>query len=375
MTAYLGPRLLLPLALGLASCGNAAPGDSGARSAAPQTKGDLAVKEVARFDEPWALAFLSEQEALVTERRGKLRLVNLARGTTIEVSGVPAVDYGGQGGLGDVVPSPRFASDGMVYLSWAEAGPRDTRGAVVGRARLVREDGAARLEGLEVIWRQDKTTGRGHYSHRLAFSPDGAWLYIASGDRQKMTPAQDRQSNLGKIVRLRVADPARIEQVSLGHRNILGLAFDGQGTLWEVEHGPKGGDEINRIEAGRNYGWPVVSQGRHYDGTPIPPHSERPDIAAPAMSWTPVIGPGGMTIYRGSMFPDWTGQAIIAGLVSNGLVRVAIDGGTAREVARIDMGERIRAIAEHPDGSIWLLEDGNGGRLLRLSNAGAATAR
>ncbi len=375
MKALSGLRLFLPLALGLASCGNTASADKGAPAASILARDGFAMAEVARFDEPWAMAFLSPGTALVTERRGSLKLVDLAKRSTIAVSGVPAVDYGGQGGLGDVVLSPEYAQNRLVYLSWAEAGPGDTRGAAVGRARLVREGGKARLERLEVIWRQDKTTGRGHYSHRLAFSPDGNWLYIASGDRQKMTPAQDPKSNLGKIVRLSVPDPARVEHVSLGHRNILGLAFDGHGSLWEVEHGPRGGDELNRVEAGRNYGWPVVSQGKHYDGRLIPPHSSRPDMAAPALSWTPVIGPGGMIIYRGSMFPDWTGQAIIAGLVSQGLVRVAFDGESGCEVARIAMGARIRAISEHPDGSIWVIEDGSDGRLLRLSRAPAAAPR
>jgi glucose/arabinose dehydrogenase len=375
MKALSGLYLFLPLTLGLASCGNAASGDKGAPAASVLARDGLAVAEIARFDEPWAIAFLSPGTALVTERRGSLKLVDLAKGGTIAVSGVPAVDYGGQGGLGDVVLSPDHAQNRLVYLSWAEAGPGDTRGAAVGRARLVREGGKARLEGLEVIWRQDKTTGRGHYSHRLAFSPDGNWLYVASGDRQKMSPAQDPKSNLGRILRLSVRAPEHLETVSRGHRNVLGLAFDGNGVLWEVEHGPRGGDELNRVEAGRNYGWPVVSQGRHYDGRLIPPHSGRPDMAAPALSWTPVIGPGGMTIYRGSMFPDWTGQAIIAGLVSQGLVRVAFDEESAREVARIDMGERIRAIAEHPDGSIWVVEDGSDGRLLRLSREPAAAPR
>lgn len=375
MKALSGLRAFLPLALGLASCGNAASGEQGAPPAAASARDGFATDEIARFDEPWAMAFLSPETALVTERKGSLRLLDLAKRSTIAVSGVPAVDYGGQGGLGDVVASPGFAKDGVIYLSWAEAGPGDTRGAAIGRARLVREGGAARLEGLEVIWRQDKTTGRGHYSHRLAISPDGNWLYVASGDRQKMAPAQDMKSNLGKILRLNVRDPQRIDVVSTGHRNILGLAFDPQGTLWEVEHGPRGGDELNRVETGRNYGWPVVSEGRHYDGRLIPHHSERPNFARPVLSWTPVIGPGGMIIYRGSMFPDWTGQAIIAGLVSQGLVRVAFDGQSAREVARIDMGKRIRSIAEHPDGSIWVIEDGRDGRLLRLSRPSSAATR
>lgn len=303
--------------------------------------------------------------ALVTERAGRLMLWR--DGTATPISGVPQVDYGGQGGLGDVALSPGFAQDRTIYLSWAEAGDGDARGAAVGRARLVEGD-RPRLEGLEVIWRQSpKVTGRGHYSHRLAFSPDGQSLYIASGDRQKMTPAQDRTSGLGKIFRVPLNNPAAREMVSLGHRNMLGLAFDGQGRLWTLEHGPKGGDELNLVTPGANYGWPIVSDGDHYDGTPIPRHATRTEFAAPAISWNPVIAPGGMIFYSGDLFTGWRGQAIIAGLVSEGLVRVGIEGDRARELARHPLGNRIRAIAEHPDGSIWVLEDGADARLLRLT--------
>jgi aldose sugar dehydrogenase len=332
----------------------------------------FAVTEVATFDEPWAMAFIPGTPlALVTEKKGRLMLWEEG-GAVRPVSGVPPVAYGGQGGFGDVALSPRFAEDSLVYLSWAEAGDADTRGAVVARARLVLE-GEPRLEGLQVIWRQTpKVTGRGHYSHRLAFAPDGKALYIASGERQKMQPAQDSASDLGKVIRLPLdaqGQPGAPERLSLGHRNILGLAFDGEGRLWDVEHGPAGGDELNLVKPGANYGWPIVSQGDHYNGTKIPRHPSRPEFAPPAISWNPVIAPGGMVFYKGGLFPAWRGQALIASLAVPGVVRVSLSGETAKEEARYQLDRRIRAIAEREDGSIWLLEDGEEGRLLKLTPA------
>ena len=243
---------------------------------------------------------------------------------------------------------------------------------MVGRARLVLADVPA-LGPLEIVWKQDKTTGRGHYSHRLAFSPDGTSLYIASGDRQKLTPAQDPLSNLGKIIRIEISNPNRAgdidHPVSMGHRNILGLKFDDQGQLWDIEHGPRGGDELNLIEPGRNYGWPFVSQGDHYSDTAIPRHGTRPEFAAPAISWNPVIAPGDFIFYRGSEFPEWRGQVLIAGLTSEAIVRVAIEGHKARELERIHIGAPVRSIAQDKDGTLWLLTDGSPGKLLRLRPA------
>jgi glucose/arabinose dehydrogenase len=295
---------------------------------------------------------------------------------------VPAVDYGGQGGLGDVILHPEFASNNIVYLSWAEAGEGGVRGAAVGRARLVTEGGAPRLEGLQVIWRQvPKMRGRGHYGHRLAFSPDGRHLFISSGERQEFTPAQDMNSNAGKILRLNPDGSVPTDNPfaerggvtaqiwTLGHRNPLGLAFAPDGRLWEVEMGPEGGDEMNLIERGRNYGYPIVSNGDHYDGRPIPDHDTRPEFEAPKTWWTPVISPGDMIVYTGRMFPQWRGDALIAGLSGEALIHVDIDGTNAREAQRWAMGRRMREIEQHPDGSIYMLEDQNeagGGRLLRL---------
>ena len=381
-------RILSPFAVLLASCGVPPAGDSAiAQSPAAQTQAGaaFAITDVASFDEPWALAFIPGSDRIVvTEKAGKIKLV-APDGKASEIAGAPKVDYGGQGGLGDVlvVPGPDAAgwSDMVIYLSWAEAGSNNTRGAVVGRGTLeCTEAWTCRIVGLTPIWQQSpKVSGRGHYSHRLALSPDGKHLFVASGDRQKMTPAQDKSANLGKIVRLNldgtpaVGNPFAGEggiaaQVwSLGHRNILGLAFDAQGRLWDLEHGPAGGDELNLVKAGANYGWPVVSQGDHYDGKAIPRHPTRSEFAAPAISWNPVIAPGDFIFVSGKAFPAWQGQALIAAMGTAGLVRVAIDGDKAREIERIDLGNRIRDIVEAPDGSIWVIEDGEGAKLRKLT--------
>ena len=338
------------------------------------------------FNEPWAMTFLPDGRVLVTEKRGRLVLFEPESKTQGEISGVPAVDYGGQGGFGDVVLHPKFPENGLIYLSYAEAGEGDERGAAVARAKLMfDESGGGSLQDLQVIWRQvPKVSGRGHYGHRLVFAPDGH-LFIASGERQKFDPSQDMQSNLGKILRLNddgtpaadnpFADQGDVaaEVWSLGHRNPLGIAFDAQGRLWNQEMGPKGGDEFNLVERGANYGYPIVSDGDHYDGRDIPDHSTRPEFATPKVVWTPVIAPAGLIFYSGSEFPAWQGSAFIGGLASRALVRVTIDGDAAREAERFDMGQRIREVEQAPDGSLWLLEDGpkgEGGRLLRLSAAG-----
>lgn len=329
------------------------------------------------FDQPWAMAVLPRgTNIIVTEKAGNLKHWN---GTRIEATlALHQIDYGGQGGLGDVVLAPDFEESGLLYLSWAEAGGNGTRGAVVARGQ-VDKDGLA-WNKPEIIWRQSpKVTGRGHYSHRIAISPDGKYLYVASGDRQKFVPAQDLSNNLGKVLRLNLdgtpaagnpfAEKGGIsgEIWSYGHRNILGLQFDAEGRLWALEHGPAGGDELNLIKPGQNYGWPLVSDGDHYDGKPIPRHAARPDLAAPAISWNPVIAPGDFIFYSGKMWPEWKGQALIAALGTGGLVRVGIEGEKAFEAARYPLGKRIRAIREASDGSLYVLEDGSGGRLLRLS--------
>jgi glucose/arabinose dehydrogenase len=377
-------RSLIPLLL-LAAC--SAGGEAAESKADPAAQAGsgrpFQVRQIAAFDEPWAMAFLPGPgfRALITEKKGRLKLLWNNIGRVGDVKGAPAVDYGGQGGLGDVVLHPQFARNQLVYLSWVEAGQGGNRGAVVGRARFLEGTGGPRLEGLQVIWRQSpKMSGKGHYGHRIAFGPDGK-LYISNGERQEFTPAQDMSGNLGKIVRLnddgtvpadnpfagRGGVTAQI--FSIGHRNPLGIAFDGSGRLWDIEMGPKGGDELNLVQRGRNYGYPIVSNGDHYDGKDIPDHRTRPEFEAPKVSWTPVISPGNMIFYSGSAFPAWRGDVLVAGLSSKALIRVDVNGSNAREAERWDMGKRIREVEQGPGGSVFLLEDGEKGRLLQLTRA------
>ena len=342
----------------------------------------FAVTEVAQFDAPWAMTFLPDGRLLVTEMAGNLRLHNLETGETGSIEGVPEVVHAGQGGLGDVLLHPRFEENRQIYISYVEAGD-GVSGAAVARARLVlNESGGGGLEDLEVIWRQvPKVSGDGHFGHRLAFDDEGM-LWISSSERQKFDPAQDMSGNLGKMIRLNddgsvpegnpFADQGGVAaQVwSLGHRNILGLAFDADGRLWAHEMGPKGGDELNLIEKGANYGYPIVSNGMHYDGEPIPDHDTRPEFEAPVISWTPVISPAGFIIYDGELFPEWQGSGFIGGLSSQALVRIEFEGESAREAERFDLEQRIREVAQGPDGAIWLLEDGRrggDGTLLKLT--------
>lgn len=338
---------------------------------------------VATFNEPWAMTFLPGTPfALITEKSGKLKLWQ-ADGPVRDVSGVPTVDYGGQGGFGDVIVAPDFATTGTVYLSWAEAGANDTRGAVVGQARLDYRGSQPKLTGLEKIWEQNpKVGGRGHYGHRLAFSPDGKYLFIASGERQKFDPAQDMNSNLGKVLRLfpdgsipkdnpfyDAANPVQSQIWSLGHRNPLGLAFDDKGQLWNQEMGPRHGDELNLVRRGANYGYPKVSNGSHYDGRDIPDHQPGDGFEAPKAYWVPAISPGGLMFYNGDLFPAWRGSLFIGGLGGEALVRVKVNGENAEKADHWPMGARIREVEQGPDGAVWLLEDGPEGRLLKLTPA------
>jgi glucose/arabinose dehydrogenase len=331
----------------------------------------FAVTAITEFNEPWAMEFLPDGRLLVAEQGGRL-LVVTQEGDAAEISGVPDVDYGGQGGLGDVILHPD-------YLSYAEAGDGNTRGAAVATATLSLDNDGGELADIEVVWRQvPKVTGRGHYGHRLVFSPDG-YLFISSGERQKFDPAQDMQSNLGKIIRLHPdgsvpddnpfadQDGVTAQIWSLGHRNPLGIAFDANGQLWNTEMGPRGGDELNLVLRGENYGYPLVSNGRHYSFKDIPDHDTRPEFKAPKVWWTPVISPGGLMIYSGQLFADWNANGFIPGLSSQSLVRIEFDGADAREAERFDMGKRIRAVEQGPNGAIWLLEDERGGRLLKLT--------
>jgi glucose/arabinose dehydrogenase len=347
------------------------------------------VETITDFHEPWAMTFLPDGRMLVSEKKGSLYIVN-EMGQKAPVSGLPDVDYGGQGGFGDVEVHPDFADNNLVYMSYAEGGVNGTRGAAVARGVLSESNGRGYLSDVEVVWRQyPKVVGRGHYGHRIVFH-DG-YMWISSGDRQKFTPSQDMQSNIGKVVRLyddgsvpddnpfvdyidedpAVDDEGVYDQVwSLGHRNPLGMAVDLEGELWVMEMGPAGGDELNHIKRGGNYGYPIVSNGDHYDGREIPDHDTRPEFLAPAAWWTPVVSPGNLIVVRGEMFSDWRGDALIAGLSSQAIVRVALDGDEAREVERYPMGARIRSVLEGRDGALWVLEDeraGSQGRLLKLT--------
>lgn len=360
----LKPSRTLACAVALAAC---------ASSAALAQHSAFTMTEVADFESPWALEFLPDGRLLVSEQRGALMLY-APGGAISEISGVPEVAYGGQGGLGDVVLHPDFANNGLVYLSYAEAGDGDTRGAAVARAKLTLDARGGALTDLEVIWRQmPKVEGAGHYGHRIAFGSDG-YLWISSGERQKFDPAQDMQGNLGKILRLNddgsvpadnpFSDRGGVTaQIwSLGHRNPLGLAFDAMGQLWDVEMGPMGGDELNLVQRGANYGYPIVSNGDHYDGTVIPDHPTRPEFEPPVVFWTPVISPSSLLFYSGSEFPQWQGDAFIGGLSSQSLVRIEFEGANAREAERFEMGMRIRGVEQGPDGAIWIIEDGREGR-------------
>jgi glucose/arabinose dehydrogenase len=360
----------------VAACG--APVPTSAQGNSAETSGrPFMISEIGTFGTPWAMAFLPgsglplTNMALVTEREGRLWLVDVATGRKQQVGGVPQVKVAGQGGLGDVVVHPDFAGNQRVYLSYAEAGPGGTSGAAVGYGRLVLGDGQPRIDGFKVIWRQQpKVDCDVHFRHRIAFAPDGT-MFISSGERFQFEPAQDRNSDLGKIIHMS-AEGQRIggRFYTLGHRNVLGLAFAPDGRLWASEMGPRGGDELNLILPGRNYGWPKASNGSNYDGTPIPDHRPGDGFEAPKVWWNPSVSPAGMIIYTGDKFPEWKGDALIAALSGQALIRLDIDGDTAAKADQWDMDARIREVEQGPGGEVYLLEDGRSpgqGRLLRLN--------
>lgn len=335
------------------------------------------VEKVATFDEPWAMTELVEGHLLITEKKGKLKLFDPSTLKSIEILGVPEVAYGGQGGLGDIVLHPEFAKNHQIYLSYAEKS-KEGYGAVVIRAELNLKDKNLQLRNMKRIWEQmPKVSGQGHYAHRMIFGKDGK-LWISSGERQKFDPAQDMSSNLGKVIKLNddgtvVADYPFTQhgeiakQVwSLGHRNPLGMAFDAKDQLWVVEMGPRGGDELNLIKKGENYGYPVVSNGDHYSGRDIPDHVTHPEFKAPEISWTPVISPSSLVFYQDELFPKWNHKALIGGLSSEAIIVVDTESKPVREVQRLDMQQRIRDIHPAYNGSIWVLEDGKNAGLLRL---------
>ncbi|HUD94405.1 PQQ-dependent sugar dehydrogenase [Sphingobium sp.] len=340
---------------------------------------------IADFDSPWAMTFLPDGRALVTEKAGEMILFDPKNGTKIPVAGIPKVDYAGQGALMDVVLSPSFAKDKAVYFSFSEE--RDgLKGVALAKGAFNQaSDGTTKLDGVQVIFRASPyVDGNGHYSGRIAFSPDGKYLFFTNGERQKFDPAQDPKSTLGKVLRLNLdGTPAASNPLaakgfnpaiwSYGHRNLLGIAFDADGRLWEQEMGPKGGDEVNLIKPGLNYGYPKVSNGDHYDGKPIPDHAPGDGFEAPKVWWNPVISPAGLLYYSGDLFPQWKNSLFIGGLSSQALVRVKLDGEKAEKADQWDMGARIREVEQGPDGALWLLEDGKDGsqgRMLKLTPVG-----
>jgi glucose/arabinose dehydrogenase len=391
-------RAAVLAALGIAAA--AAPRDPAAAATVVQTQaGAVSVERLAALTEPWGMAFLPDGRLLITEKPGRLRIYS--GGTLSEpISGVPEVAYYGQGGLLDVEIGPDFARSGLVYLSYAEPaeqqplgaldpgdprlGPdQDTgnvvlKGGAVARGRL---DGTS-LRDVTVIWRQfPKTIGRGHFGGRLCFAPNGK-LFITSGERQRFEPAQDLTSNLGKIVRINADGSiprdnpfarkkrARADLWSLGHRNPLGAAIHPKSKrLWIHEMGPWNGDEINVPKAGKNYGWPLVSKGKHYDGTAIPGPETQPKFAAPGHFWDPAVSPSGLAFYTGNRFAAWRGNALLGGLSSMALIRLTLSGERVKSEERIFLQRRIRDVIQAPDGAVLLLTDGMNGELLRLTPA------
>ena len=365
--------------------------------------------KVAQFNLPWRIAFLPDGRMLITEKVGPVWLVT-QQGDKMPVAHVPAVAAQGQGGMLGVFLAPGYATDHFVYLTYSEPGDGGSSLALA-RAKLSIGKDEASLDGLEVLWRQMPKGRGGQFGAQIAFSPDGKYLYLAVGERQRMTPAQDPNQTLGKIVRLTldgkpapgnpnegktgastvplINPPADTEVAktapvistytfpgpnlapaeiwATGFRTPYGLAFAPDGRLWELEHGPRGGDELNLIEPGRNYGWPLAVYGTNYNGVPIPSPDTRPDLAKPVIYWTPVIAPGNLAFYKGAMFPQWNGSALLSGLASQALIRVTFDGkGGATQVDRWAVGFRVRDVEIAPDGAIWMIEDANPGRLVRL---------
>lgn len=376
---------------------------------APEASLPFAMTQVATFSLPWRLAFLPDGRMLVTEKTGPIWLVTQA-GAKAPVANVPAVLSRGQGGMFGIWLSPHYASDHSVYITYAEPGDGGSSLALA-RARLTLAKDAASLDDLKVIWRDGARGQGGQFGAQVAFSPDGKSLFLTVGDRQRMTPAQDPNQPLGKILRLTldgkpapgnpmagrtgaptvpiINPPADTEKAktapvvsvyafpgpnltpsetwSSGHRTPYGLAFAPDGKLWEAEMGPRGGDELNLIEPGKNYGWPLASYAVNYNGVPIPSPDTRTDLTKPVLYWTPVIDVGNLTFYKGKMFPQWDGSALVSGLGTKTLNRVVISGATAKAAERWSVGHRIRDVEVGPDGALWMLEDAKPGGLFRVT--------
>ena len=385
----------MPSSLRMAALAAALPSLLGAQSGPPQTvstsAGQIRVERLASLEFPWAVAPLPDGRLLITEKPGRLRIFENGQ-LSAPVSGVPKTSYrerkAEQGGLLDVIADPNFAQNRRIYFSFSEPAEKqspdqketdDKRfggfldlsdnmlvGAAVARATL---DGN-QLKDVQVIWRQTpKTIGRGHFGTRMAFGKDGA-LFVTSGDRMRFDPAQDPKATLGKV--MRIAPDGRADIWSSGHRNMLAIATQPSGQVWVLEMGPLGGDELNLVEQGKNYGWPIVSDGDNYDKSAIPDHKTRPEFQAPVRTWTPVISPSGALFYDGSLFP-WKGDLLAGGLSSQAIIRLTLDGNKVKNEERINMGRRMRDVVQASDGAILAVTDDKQGELLRLSPATAKT--
>ena len=368
------------------------------------------VAKVTTLDLPWRIAFLPDGRMLITEKVGNLWLMT-QQGAKTPVTNVPAVLAKGQGGLLGVFLSPHYAKDHSVYLTYSEPGDGGSSLALA-LAKLTIGQSTASLDDLKVIWRDGERGNCGQFGAQVAFAPDGNSLFLTSGDRQRFVPAQDPNQPLGKILHLTLdGKPAKDNPMAgkvgtptvpvinppsdteaaktapvvrtytfpgpnltpsetwiTGIRTPYGVAFAPNGELWELEHGPRGGDELNLIERGKNYGWPLVSYGMNYNGVPIPNPDTQPDLAKPVIYWVPVIAPGNLMFYHGNLFPQWKDSGFITSLSTMALVRITLDGkGGATPADRWDLGHRLRDVEEAPDGALWLLEDSPTGGVYRLT--------
>jgi glucose/arabinose dehydrogenase len=372
----------------------------------------FAMTRTATFELPWRVAFLPDGRMLVTEKVGPVWLVSADGQKIGPVANTPAVYWQGQSGMHGVFVSPHYATDQSIYLTYAEPGDYGG-GLALARAKLNTTGRSARLQDFEVLWRQMPRGKGGQEGAQVAFSPDGPYLFLSVGDRQRFTPAQDPDQPVGKILRLTLdgkpapgnpnfgktgaatiplidppsdtetAKTAKVvstytfptsnmtpaETWASGVRTPYGLAFSPTGELWEVEHGPRGGDELNLIEKGKNYGWPLVSYGQNYNGVPIPNPDTRSDLTKPVLYWAPVIAPGNLMFYTGTKtFPQWNGNGLVSALAGTSLTRIIFDGhGGAKAAERWNVGTRIRDVEQAPDGSLWMLEDANPGALIHVT--------
>ena len=379
---------------------------------APEASLPFKMEQVATFNLPWRMAFLPDGRMIVTEKVGPIWIVT-QKGEKTPVENVPAVQYAGQDGMQGVYLSPKYKANHTIYLTYCEPN-RTGCSLALTTARLVLGKGKASLEDLKVIWHDPEGGKGGQLGAAVAFAPDGKSLFLTSGDRQRFWPAQNTSSPLGKVLHLtldgkaaadnpnygkaseqtlQITDPPKdteagktapvvdtytypadhpnntiSETWSIGHRTPYGLAFAPNGDLWEMEHGPKGGDELNLIKKGANYGWPMARYATNYDGVPIPDFSGHPEFTQPVIYWTPVIAPGNLTFYHGKQFKDWDGNALIGGMATKALVRVVLDGkGGATAAQRWDVGHRIRDVEVAPDGTIWMLEDDKAGGMFKVT--------